>query len=298
MNAISVLAEGLAHPEGPAALADGRIVFVETFREQVSAWSPGKPVARYALCGGGPNACCAGTDGVYVTQIGSHVGKWVSSRPQPPSIQRVGIDGETEIVLTEVGGEPLHAPNDLCFGPRGNLMFTDPGEVTPPEFPDEGFVYSVLPDGSLDFVIETGRSFPNGLAALRDGGVVWVESTSRLIRLREPDGTLRQIARVPEGHLPDGCKVGEDGKLYLASVMSGGVDVIDLRSGVIEFIPTGGQPLNCLFQGDGLLVADGGNAPMEGRLVRIEVPTHGIALYSGSVGKAEHAPVNDLSAER
>ena len=37
---IERLADGLGWPEGPTVLPDGRVVFVESYRSQLSVWSP------------------------------------------------------------------------------------------------------------------------------------------------------------------------------------------------------------------------------------------------------------------
>ena len=43
---ITKLADGLGWPEGPSQLPDGRIIFVETYRSQVSVWEEGRGVSR------------------------------------------------------------------------------------------------------------------------------------------------------------------------------------------------------------------------------------------------------------
>jgi hypothetical protein len=61
---IVVLSQDLSHPEGPAILPDGRVVFVETFLGQLSVWDSQQGVSHYADVGGGPNACTVGLDGI------------------------------------------------------------------------------------------------------------------------------------------------------------------------------------------------------------------------------------------
>jgi gluconolactonase len=291
MTDVVIEATGLAHPEGPASLPDGSIVFVETFREQVSRWRPGEGVTRYALCGGGPNACCTGLDGVYITQMGRGVGSWTSSRPTSPSIQKIDWRGGVRTIATQVDGNPLKAPNDLCFGIRGNLLFTDP-DVFDQANPRDGYIYSLNPDGTCDFVVELGPVFPNGIVALPDDSIAWVESYTRRVRRRSRDGAVTDLATLPEGHMPDGFKAGADGRLYVTTIMSGGLDVVPLRGGESEFIRTGGHPLNCLFVEEDLLVADDGALAYAdpalvtangGRLLRVHVGVRGAPLFAGQV---------------
>ncbi len=73
---VTVLAEGLAHPEGPDLLPDGRIVFVETFAGRLSTWDRDEGVRPFVEVGGAPNACAVGRDGVYVTQNGGALTRW------------------------------------------------------------------------------------------------------------------------------------------------------------------------------------------------------------------------------
>lgn len=45
---VTQLASGLGWPEGPAPLPDGRILFVESYRSQISVWTPGAGVSPFA----------------------------------------------------------------------------------------------------------------------------------------------------------------------------------------------------------------------------------------------------------
>jgi gluconolactonase len=292
MTDVVIECEGLAHPEGPGLLPDGGFVFVETFREQVSRWRPGEEVRPFSVCGGGPNACAVGDDGVYITQMGD--GGWKPKRPTAPSIQRIDWDGNVTTIATSVGGHPLRAPNDLCFGPRGTLYFTDPGAYNPGD-PQRGTIFSLLPDGSCDFVLDVGPVFPNGIIALPDDSVVWVETYTRWARRRMPDGSIDDIAVVPEGHMPDGFKASADGDLYITTIASGGVDVVSLDGSRHDFIETGGEPLNCVFSGESLYIADGGLIPHTdpasvtancGRLLRVDIGVAGMPLFTGRVAAA------------
>jgi gluconolactonase len=285
-----VLVEGLASPEGPDLLEDGRVVFVETFACRVSAWSAGGGLRTYADVGGAPHACVAGLDGVYVTQCGTHAGPWRSPRPVAPSIQRVRGDGSVDTIVTSASGEPLLGPNDLTFGADGRLYFTDPG-LFDPENPDPGRICVVEPDGEATILEEVGGSFPNGIVAERDGSVVWNESFTRQVRRRRPDGSVELLATLPEDRILDGMKLAANGDLYITGVTSGGIDVLRPDGEVVDFIETGGAPLNCVFDGDALYVADFGEFSPEaergevavGRLTRVPVGVAGQALFRGTV---------------
>jgi gluconolactonase len=287
---IEVLAEGLGSPEGPDLLPDGRIVFVETFLCRVSAWSPERGVHEYAYVGGAPNACLVGLDGVYVAQNGTTAGPWRSPDPTVPSIQRIAADGSVATVVTAADGKPLVGPNDLAFGPDGRLYFTDPGAFDQ-ESPDEGQVCVVEPDGTASVLERVGPTYPNGIVVEPDGAIVWNESYPRRVRRRRPDGSVELLATLPEDRVADGMKIAEGGRIYVAGVSSGGLDVLAPDGERVGFVLIGGEPLNCVFDGTDLYVADFGEgniagddpAPATGRLLRVRLGVAGRPLHRGAI---------------
>jgi gluconolactonase len=287
---IETLADGLGHPEGPDILPDGRVVMVETYTSKIVAWSRDRGIHDYADCGGGPNACMLGSDGqLYITQNGGTVGAWRAAVMSVPSIQKASPDGNVEILVTEVDGIPLQAPNDLSFGPSGHLFFTDPADYLPDDR-RPGRVFMLNPDGTGECLAELPEAYPNGIVAEPDGSVVWVESYDRGVYRIRPGGQSEQIHQLPEGHIPDGLKIDVDGNLWITTFMSGGVDIIAKDGTPIDFLETGGVPLNCTFHAGDLLITDfgditevGADAPMDGRLWRVSVGVEGMPLFRGSV---------------
>ena len=83
-----------------------------------------------------------------------------------------------------------------------------------------------------------------------------------------------------------------DGNLWVTTFMSGGVDIIAKDGSAIDFLETGGVPLNCTFHDGDLLITDFGDiteitedAPMDGRLWRVEVGVQGMPLFRGAISK-------------
>jgi gluconolactonase len=286
---IEVLAEGLGHPEGPDVLPDGRVVFANTYASEVGVWEPGKGKSTYAYTGGGPNACMLGTDGaVYVTQCPT-VGGWAAAETRPPSIQRAAPDGSVEVVVTEADGMKLNAPNDLTFGRDGRLYFTDSGDWDPVGKPDPGRICVVQPDGSCHLLEELEPVYPNGIVAEADGSIVWVESYTRRVVRRRPDGAKEIVYELAEEHIPDGLKIDADGNFWITTFSSGGLDIVASDGTYVDFLETGGVPLNCVFGGTSLFVCDfgttdtGSAAPMFGRLLEVDVGVSGMPLFRGAI---------------
>lgn len=294
MSEVRVLAEGLAHPEGPDVLPDGRVIFVETFLGRISAWSESGGVEPYAEVGGAPNACMLGEDGLYVTQNGGILGAWRAPTQVTPSIQRVGPGGVVEIVVAAAGGAPLVAPNDLTFGSDGRLYFTDPGHWDE-EDKQSGRICVAAEAGRAEVLHDAGPTYPNGITAEPDGSIVWVESYTRDVRRIRPDGTVEHLVTLPEGHIPDGLKVAADGNLYVTTITSHGVDVLSPAGEMLGLVEFGGEPQNCVFAGTELYVTDFGEisqfsdegmraAAECGRLLRADVGVPGLPLFRGSLG--------------
>jgi gluconolactonase len=287
---MSVVVEGLGHPEGPYELDDGRVIYANTYASEIGVWDPktGK-AGTFAFVGGGPNACMLGTDGcVYSTQT-PNVGAWVAPEHRPPSIQRTTPSGKVEIVATEADGATFHGPNDLTFGPDGRLYFTDSGDWAPDTKHHPGRICVIEQDGTAHIIEELDYVYPNGIVAEPDGSLVWVESyTLRVVR-RTADGKKTVIHTLAEGHIPDGLKIDIDGNFWITTVASGGVDVLARDGTPVDFLETGGTILNCVFgKGGNLFCCDMGpfdvtGAAMTGRLVRVEVGVEGMPLFRGAI---------------
>ena len=287
---ISILAEGIGQPEGPCILPDGRVVFTNTYRSEIVSWDPRHGVRRYAHTGGAPNACLLGSDGnVYVANCPT-AGSWVAPDVRPACIQRASPDGKVEIVATAADGIAFDGPNDLCFGPDGRLYFTDSGDWAPATKHHPGRICAIDPDGTAHVLEELDHTYPNGIVAEADGAIVWVESyTSRMIR-RRPDGAKTVIHSFAATHIPDGFKIDIDGNFWVTTTTSGGIDIVSRDGVAMDFLALDAVPLNCVFDGTALYVADFGHADttgdalMVGRLLRVEVGIRGMPLFSGAIG--------------
>ena len=187
---LRVVATGLRFPEGPVALADGSVLVVEIARGTLTRVQPDGAVEVVADCGGGPNGAAVGPDGaVYVCNNGGcfdwqeRFGLTFPGSPPPAtwpghgSLQRVDLaSGEVTTVLTECGGYPLRAPNDLVFDADGGIWFTDHG-VREERTSDRTGIHYCRPDGSEACVAVFPLDAPNGIGLSPAGDRLYVAET-------------------------------------------------------------------------------------------------------------------------
>lgn len=289
---IEILARNIQHPEGPDLLPNGDIVFVETWTGKLKVLSVGNLVKNYAQTDGGPNASCVGADGmVYVTQNGGIWHTWRADVLTPAGIQRVSENGKAETIITSVDGVDCSAPNDLCFGADGRLYFTDPGGWHPADTEDAthgpAHIFAVGADGRGEVIAEVGDVYPNGIAA-RNDGIYWNESHTRLVKHCSIGGKIETLTELPAGHIPDGMKFDDTGKLWITTVTGKTIDILDTETGDLQSIHCPHMPLNCLFVDGGLLVTDGGvineavdDLPRSGSLLKVPTTAKGHPLFRG-----------------
>ncbi|MDB6101417.1 MAG: Gluconolactonase, partial [Gammaproteobacteria bacterium] len=182
-----LIATGLGFPEGPVALPDGSVLFVEIAAGRLTRVLPDGELQVIAQLGGGPNGAAIGSDGYcYVCNNGGFNWRTDDGFTRPigeatdykgGSIQRVELTtGKVETLYTHCDGIPLHGPNDIVFDSQGGFWFTDFGK----KFADRmmhGAVYYARTDGA--FICR--RAFPvltpNGVGLSPDGGTLYVSET-------------------------------------------------------------------------------------------------------------------------
>ncbi len=246
MNEVSILAEGLRFPEGPAFDSKGKLWAVELKGEALICLDRG--VLTRIQVGGRPNGLAVDAqDYVYFCDSGHNaIRRYDQAR------------GVTETLFSSVEGLPLNMPNDLAFDRLGSLVFTCPGHS------------QQEPTGSICVRTASGREtcvaagffFPNGLAFSPDGRELVMAETHRQRIWRggwqaetatwvEPQVWATGLEGAPG---PDGMAFAEDGTLFVAVFGSGAVFHLDVGGRILDRIALpGANPTNCAFDPSGAL---------------------------------------------
>jgi len=159
------------------------------------------------------------------------------------NIPRVAVLAPTRMMLVEqVNGLPLVAPNDLVADKKGGIYFSDPlnsrFRPTPASRTKQWIVY-VRPDGKAMPVSEEVER-PNGVALSPDGSVFYASDGPAIDALDvQPDGTLRNFRKFAmlKGGNADSMSIDNDGRLYVGTGMAG-VQVFSAKGEHLGTIPT------------------------------------------------------------
>lgn len=183
----------LAFPEGPVALEDGSLLFVEIERQTLSHLAPDGTVSVVAVLPGGPNGLAIGPDGAaYVCNNGG-VYTFVSApfltgtirvpdhtpNPdhRPGSIQKVDLKtGQVTMLYNSCDGKPLLTPDDIVFDGAGGFWFTDLGIQYPDRLERGGLYYATVDGKSIRKVAEISTA--NGVGRSPDGNTLYVSDTA------------------------------------------------------------------------------------------------------------------------
>ena len=182
VSGVRKFAVGLDHPEGVAVGRDGAVYAGGEAGQVYRISADGTRVETIGNTGG----FCLGItldpeENIYICDCGRR------------SLLRMMQTGEVTTITESVNGKRLTNPNFSVFDSNGNLYFSDSGEWKQ----DDGAVYRLRADGSLD-VFEPGPfHFTNGMALdAAERHLYVIESNlDRVLRVEiKADGT----AGVPE----------------------------------------------------------------------------------------------------
>lgn len=256
-----VVAEHLGFPEGPIAIDDGSLIFVDLRFASLSRVDRDKRVDVVAMLGGSPNGAAIGPDGkCYVCNSGGF--KW-SQHPNRGwtvvgqaddysggRIERVDLNtGKSEVLYDRTPDGPLRGPNDLVFDSEGGFWFTDSGKVRANDR-DHGAICYARTDGSMveRVVAPITHPFPNGIGLSPDGKTLYCAETvtGRLWAFKLKAPGVIDPAPFPSPHggsllgaasgycLLDSLAVEAGGNVCVGTLMRGGITVFGAHGGIAE----------------------------------------------------------------
>jgi sugar lactone lactonase YvrE len=127
--------------------------------------------------------------------------------------------------------------------------------------------------------------YPNGIAFDSKGRLYWTESMAHRI-CRLDDGEVVTFCQLSDNHVPDGMAFAADGRLFVATTISGGVTVVSPDGTVLDEIHLGQHATNCIFDGSDLYVTATREADIEasqrtGTFWRVRTDASGLDLIPG-----------------
>lgn len=257
------VASGLGFPEGPVAMNDGSVLFVDIKDQLLRRLTADNSVVDVVELPGGPNGAAIGPDGAaYICNNGG-VYTFVRYDPEAPpgsgktpdpareitipspvrpnyvggSIQRVDLETkEVKTLYAECDGKRLIAPDDIVFDKKGGFWFTDTG-MQEGLTSESGAVYYATIDGKTLIraaIVPTA----NGIGISPEEDVLYVSDTvfGRLWSMNilgpgklEP-GPLplmpgKVVQTLPRYQWLDSLKVEKHGNICVGTIFEGGITV-------------------------------------------------------------------------
>ncbi len=289
----SIFASGIGAPEGPVTLPDGSMYVTEMSDATLNVSKLNTKGERTVIkkTGGRPNGLAIDGDG----QI------WIAEAGQR-ALVCIDTNGRE---VKRLEGDDQHGqfffPNDLAFGPNGNLFMTDSGMALA-DFLDgqnfvegymdlfwDGRVYEINPKTmKIVRLIDSKILFTNGIAFDRSNQLYANASFTgeiycyEVFGSKEPKRELFGNVLQPDNQTgfkgPDGMKFGLDGRLYCTVYGQQNVTVLDSTGKVAERLALEGTcPTNLAFARSGkrILVTE----VSKGQVEILNVPCDGLQLF-------------------
>jgi gluconolactonase len=241
---IKVVLSGINVPEGPVWGPDGLLYFVSAGEGRVYRLRDGGTSELVASTGGRPNGLAFDGDGtLFVADAGLK------------AILRVGGNGAVEVFTDRHESKAYGGPNDLCFLPNGDMLFTDPARLPLPD-PCISPVFKAKPNGTVD-VFVGDLAYPNGVDLSADGNSVFIAEmrAHRVVSFRpSADGTAGEeklVRRFHEPSSPDGMAIDSDGCIFQALPGINSLALIGTSGELTElYYSPNWKPSNVAFGGD------------------------------------------------
>ncbi len=227
MHPHSIVAEGLAFPEGPVWMLDGSVIVVEIMAGRITRVRPDGRTEVIATPGGGPNGAAIGPDGaLYVCNNGGF--EWstdgglmfpggAAADYETGRIERIDLaTGAVERLYDACDGVPLSGPNDVMFDSDGGFWFTDLGKHFATATSHGGLFYARA-DGSRIVCAVRGPNL-NGVGLSPDGRTVYAAHTTERLLLAFDITGPGEVAPSPLAALPGRVVTSWPGRVLLDSL--------------------------------------------------------------------------------
>lgn len=267
----TVIDANAGFPEGPF-FENGILYYVQYGAHKLSTWDGSTIKTLWQQDGCGPSAVQRFGEGFLVTCYDNG------------TLALVKADGSGATAITaDDEGNPLVGPNDVALDGHGGAYVTTSGPWD--SAPIVGKVLHVTADGEAH-VVADDLHYANGLALSAEGSTLFVieHYASRVIRFNvQGDGSLTDRAVFvnmynlgePPDALPDGIKLGPDGRFYIGLYSAGRVLVVDTSGALVKKyeVPSATAP-NLTFSADGktmyvMAVDDQANPPYAGKVYAV-----------------------------
>jgi gluconolactonase len=261
--------------EGPALAPDGSIFFSD-IGNTIYRFDPatGK-VEPFRKPSGRANGLMFDQQGRLIACEGANTGG--NRRISITSGIQGAKDGVTRTLADKYMGKMFNSPNDLAIDAKGNIYFTDPRYVgDEPRQLDFEAVFRVTPGGQVEIATRQVQK-PNGILVSPDGRHVYVsdnnaEGNRQLVSFEvQRDGSLagkKVLFDFVAGRGIDGMTIDTEGILF-ATAGTGeraGIYVFSPEGKHLAFLPTPGDPTNCVFGGGteaGILYITAASGPVK-----------------------------------
>lgn len=260
-----IFSTGLAEPEAPLFLDDGRLLVVEMGPDRgcITRIATDGSIDRVLARTGRPNGLALDHTGcIWIAESGGR------------ALLRMSPNGNIENILDSYGNHPFLFPNDVAFAPDGALFLTDSGILLSDFVPDgalrpdwhdapvDGRVYRIDIATSEITLVDQGMRFTNGVAVGPDGYLYANETLTGNIFRYQLDGhcvgpreLFANVLIEPDAEVlrgPDGMKFAANGDLYVAVFGQGDITVLNRKGLVTRRIKTlGNSPSNLAFGPNG-----------------------------------------------
>ena len=260
---VQVIVDGLPQTDGPAAMADGTLLYWDLMERRIGKVAPD----------GKPSTFLSDTDGSSAIGFDSK-GRLITTLKDRPPVNTIGViwpKGSEAVLADAVDGKPFEGPNDLVVDRNDGVYFTLSGS---------GTVLYARSGAKVVRVFAHPVERINGITLSPDEKTLYVATQSREAKIRlsradlareggeyiwafdvRPDGTLtnqRNFARydivterpnqTPDVRFGgDGLAIDARGRVYAAT--AAGIQVFSPQGRQLGTIPVSRNPNNLAFAG-------------------------------------------------